>query len=329
MSNISPSSEKACAIIDGCQNLTHGAEARRLPLHHDSEEIRMTYLTSEPPSPVRSLDELLAIAYALEHEAAENYAAFAEKTRQEGLPKLADLFETLAAEERHHEHYVQAWSKQHSGKTPDPAAIRWDLPETFDLAGGRELASSRLATAYRILAVAVQNEDRAFALWSYIAAHAEAGAIREAAETMARQELQHAWDLRRARRQAYHAEGLGKTSPAGAKTLAGLRQLELRLAQDLERAAAGAQGEVAQELRRLAQESRQSAGQLTGVQPVEDTAKGMSDILTIAERLAEDYLDISDHSSSETEIGQAQALAERAVLRLAQLRALGKALPGG
>ena len=103
------------------------------------------------------------------------------------MPASGNRCRSRSSEERHHEHYVQAWSKQHSGKTPDPAAIRWDLPETFDLAGGRELASSRLATAYRILAVAVQNEDRAFALWSYIAAHAEAGAIREAAETMARQ----------------------------------------------------------------------------------------------------------------------------------------------
>ncbi|WP_300296000.1 ferritin family protein [Ferrovibrio sp.] len=289
----------------------------------------MTHLTSEPPAPVRSLDELLAIAYALEHEAAEHYTAFATQARRENLPDLADLFEKLAAEERHHEHYVQAWAQQHSGKAPDIAAIRWDLPETFDLAGGTELASSRLATAYRILAVAVQNEDRAFALWSYIAAHADAGAIREAAETMARQELQHAWDLRRARRQAYHAEGLDKTPRAGAKTLAGLGRVELRLARHLEQATAGAQGGTAQELQRLALESRQMAAQSDGTYLAEDEASSEEDILTMAERLAEDYLDIGDHSANEAEIAQAQALAARAVMRLAQLRALGNALPGG
>lgn len=287
----------------------------------------MSLLRSEPPAPVRSLDELLAIAYALEHEAAEHYTAFAMRARQEGLDDLATLFETLAAEERHHEHYVQAWSQQQCGKAPDPAAIRWDLPETFDLAGGTELASSRMATAYRILAVAVQNEDRAFALWSYIAAHADAGGIRDAAESMARQELQHAWELRRARRRAYHAEGLDRTRHAGAKNLASLGRIEFRLAQSLEQAAMGAQDAAAQELHRLARESRRTAVELSTDNAADLQAGGDGDILTVAEQLAEDFLDISDHSADEAEIAQAQALAERAVLRLAQLRALGSALP--
>jgi rubrerythrin len=287
----------------------------------------MSLLRSEPPAPVRSLDELLAIAYALEHEAAEHYTAFALRARQEDLDDLAALFETLAAEERHHETYVQAWSQQQCGKAPDAAAIRWELPETFDLAGGTELASSRMATTYRILAIAVQNEDRAFALWSYIAAHADAGGIREAAESMARQELQHAWELRRARRRAYHAEGLGKTRHAEAKNLANLGHVEFRLAQSLEQAAIGAQDAAAQELQRLARESRRTAAELSMENAADLQAGSDGDILTLAEQLAEDFLDISDHSADEAEIAQAQVLAERAVLRLAQLRALGSALP--
>lgn len=289
----------------------------------------MSLLKSEPPAPVRSLDELLAIAYTLEHDAAEHYAAFALRARDEGLQELAGLFDKLAAEERHHEHFVEAWSQRQRGKAPDAAAVRWELPETFDLARGTELASSRMATAYRILAVAVQNEDRAFALWSYIAAHADAGEIREAAETMARQELQHAWDLRRARRQAYHAEGPGKSRHGSTKSLAGLGRLELRLAQSLEQAAAGATAATAQELQRLAHESRNAAAGLKGDQAAELDADSQGDILTLAEQLADDFLEIGDHSTNEAEIAQAQALAERAVLRLAQLRALGSALPRG
>ncbi len=287
----------------------------------------MSLLKSEPPAPVRSLDELLAIAHTLEHEAAEHYAAFAVRAQQEELPELATLFERLAAEERHHEHFVEAWSQRQLGNVPDAAAIRWDLPETFDLANGTELASSRMATAYRILAMAVQNEDRAFALWSYIAAHAEADAIRDAAESMARQELQHAWELRRARRQAYHAEGLGKTRHAHAKDLASLGRTEFRLAQSLEQAAIGAEDAAAQELQRLARESRRSAAELSVADAAGPQTSGDSDILTVAEQLAEDFLDISDHSADEAEIAQAQIMAERAVLRLAQLRALGGALP--
>lgn len=289
----------------------------------------MSLLKSEPPAPVRSLDELLAIAYTLEHDAAEHYAAFALRARDEGLQELAVLFDKLAAEERHHEHFVEAWSQRQRGKPPDTAAVRWDLPETFDLASGTELASSRMATGYRILAVAVQNEDRAFALWSYIAAHADAGDIQEAAETMARQELQHAWDLRRARRQAYHAESLGKSRHGGAKALASLGRLELRLAQNLEQAASGAPDATAQELQRLARSSREAAAELKCEQPADLHDDGKGDILTLAEQLADDFLEIGDHSTDEAEIAQAQALAERAVLRLAQLRALGSALPRG
>lgn len=289
----------------------------------------MSLLKSEPPAPVRSLDELLAIAHRLEHEAAEHYADFAVRAGQEGLPELAALFEKLAAEERHHEHFVEVWSQRQRGKAPDDAAIRWAVPETFDLASGTELAASRMTTAYRILAVAVQNEDRAFALWSYIAAHADAGEIREAAETMARQELQHASDLRRARRQAFHAEGLGRSRQGGAKNLAGLAQVELRLAQSLEQAAAGATDATAQELQQLAQDSRNAAAELKSDHPVELHTAGRQDILALAEQLAEDFLEIGDNSTDEAEIAQAQSQAERAVLRLAQLRALGSALPRG
>lgn len=289
----------------------------------------MSLLKSEPPAPVRSLDELLAIAHTLEHDAAEHYAAFAVQARHEGLPELGELFEKLAAEERHHEHFVEVWSQRQRGKAPDATAIKWGLPETFDLASGTELASSRMATAYRILAVAVQNEDRAFALWSYIAAHADAGDIRDAAETMARQELQHAWDLRRARRQAYHAEGHGSARHGGAKNLASLGRLELRLAQSLEQAAAGAPASTALELQRLARESRGAAAELKSDLPADRPAGGQSDILTLAEQLADDFLEIGDRSTDEAEITQAQTLAERAVLRLAQLRALGSSLPRG
>lgn len=288
----------------------------------------MSLLKTEPPAPVRSLEELLAIAYVLEHEAAGHYAAFAEQARREDLGDLAALFEQLAAEERHHEHSVEAWSQQLSGKLPDASAVRWEVPETFDLAKGSELASSRLATAYRILSVAVQNEDRAFALWSHIAAHADAAGIREAAETMARQELQHAWQLRRARRQAYHAEGRDKTRNTGAKTLADLAAGEARLAEQLDRAAA-AGGKDAAELQRMAAESRGLAVELNGNPPAQDSPRAEADILSLAERLVEDYLEIGDRAADESVITRSQAMAERAVLRLAQLRAMGSALPRG
>lgn len=286
----------------------------------------MGLLASEPAAPVRSLDELLAIAYSLEHEAAEHYTTFAARMRQDGLAELADLFEKLAAEERHHEQYVLTWSQQKSGKMPDAAALRWTPPETFDLAAGTDLASSHLASAYRILALAVQNEDRAFALWSYIAAHAGTDELRAAAESMARTELQHAWQLRRARRHAYHADGRRRHD--GVKTLSMLLADEAHLTNLLDRAVAADAG-ATPDLQRLAHETRAMAGDLiAGAPQTIGTADQPSGILILAERLTEDYLDISDKSQDEAEVARAQALAERAVMRLAQLRELGVLLPG-
>ena len=54
--------------------------------------------------------------------------------------------------------------------------------------------------------MAVRNEERAFAFWSYVAAHAEVAEVRQAAETMAHEELGHVSILRRERRNAFHAE---------------------------------------------------------------------------------------------------------------------------
>ena len=71
---------------------------------------------------------------------------------------------------------------------------------------GPATAHPRLLSAYRALSMAVRNEERAFAFWSYVAAHAGDADIRHAAETMAHEELGHVATLRRERRSAFHAE---------------------------------------------------------------------------------------------------------------------------
>jgi len=166
----------------------------------------MSLLKTAPPAAVRSLDEVFAIAHAMEHQAAACYGALAQRARAEGVSELADLFEHLAEEERSHATSVAQWSQQRSGTPPDPANIKWELPETFEREAAGELAASRLASAYRVLAMAVRNEERAFEFWSYVAAEAATPEVRRAAEQMAHEELGHVARLRRARRQAYHAE---------------------------------------------------------------------------------------------------------------------------
>src|SRR5215210_3190268 len=165
----------------------------------------MSILRSEPPRSVESIEELFAIAHAMDHEAATRYAEMARRLRREGNPSLAAVFERLAAEERDHLASVVHWSEKERGKAPDPMLVRWKPLETFDDEGA-STTDPRLLSAYRSLSMAVRNEERAFAFWTYVAAYAKDREIRRAAETMAGEELNHVATLRRERRRAYHAD---------------------------------------------------------------------------------------------------------------------------
>lgn len=65
--------------------------------------------------------------------------------------------------EREHVDSLTRWSQSRLGKQPDPALVRWQAPETFDAETTAEIKASRLITPYQALAMAVQNEERAFA----------------------------------------------------------------------------------------------------------------------------------------------------------------------
>jgi len=120
------------------------------------------------PAPVTSAEELLAIAHVLEKEAAARYRELAERMRLRGEERLAGLFAFLGRIEEKHADQVDRRSEAILGKVPDPAIVRWELPENFD----EEEARSAMLTPYRALAIAVRNEERAFAFYSYVAASA-------------------------------------------------------------------------------------------------------------------------------------------------------------
>ncbi|MDT3684724.1 MAG: ferritin family protein [Pseudorhodoplanes sp.] len=286
----------------------------------------MSLLKTAPRGVVRSLEEIFAIAYAMAREAATRYAQLATRARAEGVSELADLFERLAEEKRSHESSVLQWSQQRSGKAPDLSDMRWKLPQIFDEEAAGELAVSRLASAYRVLSMAVRNEERAFALWSYIAAEAETPEIRKAAEKMALQELGHVSLLRRARRQAYHAERAAHPQDrprSPTDRLAAAAVLERRLADQLEGLAERLVGDESLRARSLAAQSLTMADEVASVASRDDgEAVEDLDVATAAERLVEDYLDVADLSRDESIALLAQSLAKRAISRLAWLHAL-------
>lgn len=290
----------------------------------------MSLLKAEPPEGVRSLAELFAVAHALEEQAAAHYRELAARMREQGAPSTAAVFEHLAEVEKGHRDKVLSWARQRSDRPPDVADVRWHIPQTFDEDDVGDIAGSRLVTPYRALAMAVRNEERTFALWTYIAARAQETAIRDAAEALAREELEHVSLLRRERRRAYHAAGRGQERAARRDTpadaLAEAADLERRLGDQLDHLRARWLTEASARLGELAEQSRQMASAGRGLMRLapasQDVPGDLQEILATAEFLIERYLEAAEHASDPATMNRAQSLAGQAIARLASLRAI-------
>lgn len=295
----------------------------------------MGLLKTEPAGRVASVDELIAIAHAMEREAGKRYRQFSQRMRIQGENEVAALFAFLAGIEDKHADQVDARSRTIVGKAPDPADIRWELPENFD----EEEASSYLLTPYRALAIAVRNEERAFAFYSYLAAGTEDEKVRQFAEEFAKDELDHAGLLRRERRKAWRREG--RDGPFG------FRKMEKPESVDMLRSQAAAMERSSAERHRLlaaalreegdpetarlfddaAADEEACAGsiaeKLGGEQAVavgQATPSGVMDGLRLLEFAFERYSDIVETAGDEAVMLEAQALAERALRRLTRVR---------
>jgi rubrerythrin len=285
--------------------------------------LRTSLLKSEPAGSLQSLGELFALANAMEQEAAERYTALSADMQRQNKPDLATVFAELAAAEREHVDSVARWSQSRLGKAPDPALVRWEAPETFDSETAAEIKTSRLMTPYRALSMAVRNEERAFAFWSYVAGFAQDPEIKQAAEAMAREELGHVSTLRKERRRAYHkeheeAERRGRDT--GVMQI-DARALELRLAAQLANLERDLGGAAATRTRELLEETMQMSKKAEGIGKFPVSLE-QRDAETISEALADAYLDSAESSDDQTQVVLLQGLAERAIARLAWLRSV-------
>lgn len=291
----------------------------------------MPLLKKEPLETVRSLPALFALAFALEEEAATRYRDLALKMRTHGVQDTAAVFDHLAEEERGHRDHVSQLSRNRTGMAPGAADVSWDLSETFDDETERDLAGSQIATPYRALSMAVRNEERAFAFWSYVAAHAQDAAVRDAAEAMAREELEHVSLLRRERRRAYHAHraSIGQAVPRsvpGQDILATASDLERHLASQLG-ALPTASDKDRRVIEEMATESLSLAGETQGLATDRKRIEAGASPHPLkptqtAEMLVERYLEAADHAKDDTTLARAQSLAGKAITRLAALRAI-------
>jgi rubrerythrin len=278
-----------------------------------------------PPS-VSSAEELMAMAGAMEREAARRYRQLAARMRVRKEDHLAKLFTFLAEIEEKHVTKIEDRAHELLAKPVSVMPAGWQVPETFD----EEVAASHLLTPYRALALAVRNEDRAFAFYSYIAAHAPDEATQRLAEELAKDELEHAHLLRRERRAAFRNERPKRQASRGVpETLnelwmmsaeaesraadyhyalaAALSAKDAALATLFARAAAD-EDDCAREVANRAGSARPA--QLRIAEPKVEHA------MSLLEEVFERYADIADRAKDETIIKEAQKLAARAVRRL-------------
>jgi rubrerythrin len=137
---------------------------------------------------IATIAELMTYAYAMETEAAERYAEFADAMEAHNNPEVAELFRKLARiEHQHGEQVLQAmgWA------TPPPhrGGFRWlgtEAPES-----GERAELHYLMHPYHALRIAHQNEQRAYDFFSRVARSTGNAAVRRAAAEIEEEEREH------------------------------------------------------------------------------------------------------------------------------------------
>ena len=175
--------------------------------------------------------------------------------------------------------------------------------------------------------MAVQNEERAFAFWSYMAASAKDSDIKSASEAMAREELGHVATLRRERRRAYHRERSHAKCPtelrhaSSAEIGVNARILELRLAAYLDSLMHRSSGAAGSRLRELREETLLMAEESAAIVNLRAEFAEF-DAQALAEALADAYLMEAENAGDEERVDLLQRLAMKAIARLAWLRSM-------
>ncbi|MEI7607156.1 MAG: ferritin family protein [Rhodospirillaceae bacterium] len=170
----------------------------------------MTRLNSDPGRPAASLDDLMAIAAAMEAEAVRLYRALADTMDDQGAAEVAAVFRRLVAMEEAHVVEVGAWSRSLIGAPPPSSPAGRDDVWSHVAGPAADEAATCLLTPYQALSIAVRTEERAFAYYSYVAAGSDDAAVCRVAETLAGEELRHAAELRIERRRAWRRQQDGE-----------------------------------------------------------------------------------------------------------------------
>jgi rubrerythrin len=155
---------------------------------------------------IQSTSELISIALAAERAAVRRYTGLTEKMRAHGNQEAADVYAKLVKKEKKHEKKITEWAALEGMVVDDEAvSVRWEDPSVmtdYDV----QARDPYRCTAYKALAFAVHNEERAFLFYTYVAADSDSEEVSHHARVLAGAELDHAASIRAMRRKAWHEQ---------------------------------------------------------------------------------------------------------------------------
>lgn len=169
--------------------------------------LRASPLLRDPEIGAADMPLLVGIASSLERRSLERYTRLVELMQRRGEAATAAALRVMLDVKRRHVDDVTRWAaalgERERAAAPGPSALR--LQEDAESAWD-EVSGSALLSPYRAFALAVDNEQRAFTLYSYLAARATNARVRAQAERLGIEALHHAAVMRRWRREAWHRE---------------------------------------------------------------------------------------------------------------------------
>ena len=166
-----------------------GAKKTKLALKPISAHAPKRSLAKAPgTAPVASASEFMVHAYAMEAEAAERYAEFADAMEVHNNPEVAELFRKLSRiEQRHADQILEQMGWKQSPVAS--ANYRWEGTEGPETADPTEL--HYLMQPYHALQIALLNEKRARDFFTHLAKSTKDAGVRKGAREMEEEEAEH------------------------------------------------------------------------------------------------------------------------------------------
>ena len=139
-------------------------------------------------APLTSTAEFMTYAYAMELEAAERYAEFADAMEAHNNREVAELFRKLSRiEQRHADQIMEQMGWKQA--PPSVADVRWQGLEGPETGDPTEL--HYLMQPYHALQIALHNETRARDFFSHLARVTKEPGVRTGAREMEEEENEH------------------------------------------------------------------------------------------------------------------------------------------